>query len=116
MYHVHFKITGYTWPHVAQAAMWCYHVVTMCHAQNIHMGPGPQRRSLCTVLRSPHVNKKSREQFMERTHTRVVYATCTPSMAYIVMALVERAHIPGIEMTCKLIRPGTLGVYCLYKQ
>lgn len=36
----------------------------------MHTGPGPQRRYLCTVLRSPHVNKKSREQFMERTHTR----------------------------------------------
>jgi ribosomal protein S10 len=108
MYHVHLKITGYTWTHVAQAAMWCYHVATMCHAQNKHMGPGPQRRSLCTVLRSPHVNKKSREQFMERTHTRFIYATCTPSMAYVFMALVERAHIPGIEMTCQLTRPGTM--------
>lgn len=114
MYHVRLKITGYTWTHVAQAAVWCLSVASMCHAHHMHTGPGPQRRYLCTVLRSPHVNKKSREQFMERTHTRFFSATYTPSMAYIFMALVERAHIPGIEITCTLTRPGTMGLYCLY--
>ncbi len=32
--------------------------------------PLPTKRSLYTVLRSPHVDKKSREQFEIRTHKR----------------------------------------------
>jgi small subunit ribosomal protein S10 len=34
--------------------------------------PLPTRRSVYTVLRSPHVDKKSREQFEIRTHKRLL--------------------------------------------
>ena len=34
--------------------------------------PLPPERSIFTVLRSPHVDKKSREQFEIRTHKRLV--------------------------------------------
>lgn len=34
--------------------------------------PLPTDRSIITVLRSPHVDKKSREQFEMRTHKRLV--------------------------------------------
>ncbi len=35
--------------------------------------PLPTRKSLITVLRSPHVDKKSREQFETRSHKRLMY-------------------------------------------
>ncbi len=34
--------------------------------------PLPTRRSLYTVLRSPHADKKSREQFETRVHKRLI--------------------------------------------
>ncbi len=34
--------------------------------------PLPTKRRLYTVLRSPHVDKKSREQFEMRTHKRLI--------------------------------------------
>ena len=34
--------------------------------------PLPSKRSIYTILRSPHVNKKSREQFEIRTHKRML--------------------------------------------
>jgi small subunit ribosomal protein S10 len=34
--------------------------------------PLPTRRQIVTVLRSPHVDRKSREQFESRTHVRVL--------------------------------------------
>ena len=34
--------------------------------------PLPSRKEIFTVLRSPHVNRKSREQFEMRTHVRVL--------------------------------------------
>ena len=39
--------------------------------------PLPTRRSVYTVLRSPHVNKKSREQFEMRIHKRLIDLTHT---------------------------------------
>jgi small subunit ribosomal protein S10 len=35
--------------------------------------PLPTKKEIFTVLRSPHVNKDSREQFERRTHKRVLY-------------------------------------------
>ncbi|MBI2569633.1 MAG: 30S ribosomal protein S10 [Candidatus Schekmanbacteria bacterium] len=41
--------------------------------------PLPTKISRYTVLRSPHVDKKSREQFEIRTHKRLVdIVSCTP--------------------------------------
>ena len=34
--------------------------------------PLPTKREVFTVLRSPHVDKKSREQFLLKTHKRVI--------------------------------------------
>ncbi len=34
--------------------------------------PLPTRREIFTVLRSPHVDKKSREQFLLKTHKRLI--------------------------------------------
>ena len=34
--------------------------------------PLPTKREIFTVLRSPHVDKKSREQFQIKTHKRIV--------------------------------------------
>ena len=34
--------------------------------------PLPTKKEVFTVLRSPHVNKKSREQFETRTHKRLI--------------------------------------------
>ena len=35
--------------------------------------PLPTKRSVYTVLRSPHVDKKSREQFEIKSHKRLIY-------------------------------------------
>ena len=35
--------------------------------------PLPTRKTVYTVLRSPHVDKKSREQFEIRTHKRILF-------------------------------------------
>ena len=34
--------------------------------------PLPTKREIFTVLRSPHVDKRSREQFLLKTHKRVI--------------------------------------------
>ena len=35
--------------------------------------PLPSKRSIYTILRSPHVNKKSREQFHTKIHKRLIH-------------------------------------------
>ena len=44
--------------------------------------PLPTEKEVVTILRSPHVNKDSREQFEQRTHKRIidVYTPSSPVM------------------------------------
>jgi small subunit ribosomal protein S10 len=61
--------------------------------------PLPTQRSVITVLRSPHVDKKSREQFETRTHKRLMYIIDpTPQTMDALMRLDISA---GVDITMK---------------
>lgn len=49
------------------------HTVRRTGARIVGPIPLPTQISKYTVLRSPHVDKKSREQFEMRTHKRLIY-------------------------------------------
>ena len=49
------------------------HTVRRTGAQIVGPIPLPTRINKYTVLRSPHLDKKSREQFEVRTHKRLLY-------------------------------------------
>ena len=60
--------------------------------------PLPTARSIYTVLRSPHVDKKSREQFETRVHKRLIdIYDSTPQMVDALMKLDLPAGI-GIDI------------------
>ena len=62
--------------------------------------PLPTERNLYTVIRSPHVNKDSREQFEMRTHKRlIVILDPTPNTVDSLM----RLDLPaGVDIEIKL--------------
>ncbi len=61
--------------------------------------PLPTQRSVITVLRSPFVDKKSREQFETRTHKRLMYIIDpTPQTMEALMRLEISA---GVDITMK---------------
>lgn len=61
--------------------------------------PLPTKRTLFTVLRSPHVDKKSREQFELRIHKRLVeISNATTEMVDALMKLEVPA---GVEVEIK---------------
>lgn len=63
--------------------------------------PLPTEKKAYTVLRSPHVNKKSREQFQLRTHKRLI--EIYNSTAKTVSAL-EKLELPsGVDIQVKLM-------------
>ena len=61
--------------------------------------PLPTQVSKYTVLRSPHVDKKSREQFEMRTHKRLIYITeATPKT----MDALSKLNMPaGVDIRIK---------------
>ena len=62
--------------------------------------PLPSEKKMYTVLRSPHVNKKSREQFELRTHKRVI-EIYTPTQKTV--DALSRLELPsGVDIQVKL--------------
>ena len=62
--------------------------------------PLPTNKRIYTVLRSPHVNKKSREQFEIRTHKRLIeIVDPTPQT---VDALMKLDLSAGVEVDIKI--------------
>ena len=62
--------------------------------------PLPTKKEVVTILRSPHVNKDSREQFERRTHKRLIYIL-NPSQKT-VEALMSLDLPAGVEIEIKL--------------
>ncbi len=61
--------------------------------------PLPTRRSIYTVLRSPHVDKKSREQFETRTHKRLMFIIEPNRQTMEALQKLETSAGVGISMT-----------------
>ena len=62
--------------------------------------PLPTRRQVHTVLRSPHVDKKSREQFEIRVHKRLI--DITQSNPQTIDALMKLDLPAGVDIDIKL--------------
>ncbi|MCK4412614.1 MAG: 30S ribosomal protein S10 [Candidatus Eisenbacteria sp.] len=63
--------------------------------------PLPTKRSVYTVLRSPHVDKKSREQFEMRTHKRLIDISQSTPQA--IDALMKLELPAGVDIEIKLL-------------
>jgi small subunit ribosomal protein S10 len=62
--------------------------------------PLPTQKSVYTVLRSPHVDKKSREQFETRSHKRLIDILSTSSKT--VDALMKLELPSGVDVEIKV--------------
>ncbi len=62
--------------------------------------PLPTKKEVVTILRSPHVNKDSREQFERRTHKRLIDIVSPTQKT--VEALMSLELPAGVEIEIKL--------------
>ncbi|MGD8394212.1 MAG: 30S ribosomal protein S10 [Candidatus Eiseniibacteriota bacterium] len=62
--------------------------------------PLPTRRQVYTVLRSPHIDKKSREQFEMRTHKRLI--DIRNSNQNVIDALMKLDLPAGVDVEIKM--------------
>ena len=75
------------------------HTVKRTGAEIIGPIPLPTRKNRYTVLRSPHVDKKSREQFEIRTHKRLLYILDTTTQTIAELMLLDISAGVDIAIT-----------------
>ncbi len=69
---VNIKLSAFEAPLVDQAAMKLVSAIKAAGAKYSGPVPLPTKYEEFTILRSVHINKKSREQFERRTHKRLI--------------------------------------------
>jgi len=93
------KLRGFDIELIDQSSKAIAQTVEKAGAQVAGPIPLPTRTNKYTVLRSPHVNKKSREQFEMRTHKRLI-DIISPSSA--VMDALMKLELPaGVDVEIK---------------
>ena len=75
------------------------HTVKRTGAKLVGPIPLPTRINKYTILRSPHVDKKSREQFEMRTHKRLLYIVNTNPQT--IDALTKLDISAGVDIAIK---------------
>lgn len=75
------------------------HTVKRTGAKLVGPIPLPTRINKYTILRSPHVDKKSREQFEMRTHKRLLYIVNTNPQT--IDALTKLDISAGVDVAIK---------------
>lgn len=93
------RLRGFDVELIDQSAKSIVDTVVKAGAEVAGPVPLPTRINKFTVLRSPHVNKKAREQFEMRTHKRLI-DIINPSS--IVMDALMRLELPaGVDVEIK---------------
>ena len=70
---IRIRLKAYDHQLIDQAAERIVETATRTGARVSGPVPLPTKREIVTILRSPHVDKDSREQFERRTHKRLIY-------------------------------------------
>ena len=97
---IRIRLKGYDHEVVDQSAKLIVETAQKTGARVSGPVPLPTERNLYTVIRSPHVNKDSREQFEMRTHKRLIdVIKPSPKTVEALMALELPA---GVEIEIKL--------------
>ncbi|MDH5637449.1 MAG: 30S ribosomal protein S10 [Nitrospinota bacterium] len=99
---IRIKLKGYDHRVLDQGVKEIVETVKRSGARVIGPIPLPTSRNRWTVLRSPHVDKKSREQFEIRTHKRII--DIVESSPNTVDALMKLDLSSGVDIEIKLQR------------
>ena len=89
---IRIRLKGYDHEVVDQSAKLIVETAQKTGARVSGPVPLPTERNLYTVIRSPHVNKDSREQFEMRTHKRLI-DILTPPRAPLIRSCVSTSPL-----------------------
>ena len=99
-YRIHIKLKAYEHNLIDQSAEKIVETARRTGARVSGPIPLPTEKEIITILRSPHVNKDSREQFEMRTHKRLIDILQPSSKT--VDALMKLDLPAGVDIEIKL--------------
>lgn len=102
MKRIRIKLFSFEYQLLQKAANRIVKAVQSTHALIKGPFPLPTKKEIFTVLRSPHVNKKSRNQYIQSTHKRLIDISPIMGRSTNVIDILMKLELPpGIEVSIK---------------
>lgn len=107
---IYITIKSFEWCHIQNTIMFIKKIQILLNlnlenkVKSLNMINLPKKRKLFTVLRSPHIDKKSREQF-EFIHykKKLIIKNKNVNNAALFVFLLKNSEFPGVEIEISLI-------------
>nr|YP_009564949.1 ribosomal protein S10 [Gelidium coulteri]YP_009565349.1 ribosomal protein S10 [Gelidium sinicola]QBA96300.1 ribosomal protein S10 [Gelidium coulteri]QBA96700.1 ribosomal protein S10 [Gelidium sinicola] len=97
---IRIKLKAYNYNILNESCQEIIQTASRTQAKTIGPIPMPTKRRIYCILRSPHVDKDSREHFEIRTHTKII-DICEPSSQTIDLLMKLNIHA-GVDIEVKL--------------
>ena len=97
-YKVSLKIKAFDTGQLYKIFVYIKKMCMICGAHKIKMAFLPIKKTHITVCRSPHIDKKSREQFIQKRH-KLILSFCLSNLSalHTVLFFFKTSYLPGVE-------------------
>ena len=103
MYQISFKCKSFDLDALNRCETFLLSILHFCNLDQVKNQHHPRKCKKITVCRSPHIDKKSREQFQIVTYKKtVVYGLADHNVALLLLHIVRRSQFLGSEVECLL--------------
>lgn len=99
MYKISLKLKSFDLDSLKQTEKLLFSVFSFFNLNQIEQKMGPKKCKKITVLRSPHIDKKSREQFQIVTHKRTFFFTLfDKNILLVFLEILKNSQFRGVEV------------------
>ena len=101
MTRIEFRISSFDGVYVEKTIACLSTFFALLHLSDTSEWGVPHHSKKLTVIRSPHIDKKSREQFQINTWKRVIAVNVSDvAAATLLLHLLATSRFPGVELHC----------------
>ena len=103
MYQISFKFKSFDLDTLNQCEKFLLAILRFCNLDQVKNQHHPRKCKKITVCRSPHIDKKSREQFQILTYKKtLVYQLSDHNVVLVLFEILKTSNFLGSEVECSL--------------
>ena len=99
MYKISLNLKSFDLDSLKLTENYLFFIFSFFNLNQIQQKMGPKNCKKITVLRSPHIDKKSREQFQIITHKRTLFLTLSnKNVVLLFLKILKNSQFRGVEL------------------
>ena len=99
MYKIHFNLRSFDLNSLLQTETYLFFLLTFFDFGLLKQKTMPKKVKKITVLRSPHIDKKSREQFKMVSHKKtLVLVVANENLFFLLLKIIKDIQFIGVEV------------------